>query len=523
MGKKDFIIYFGFFVLLCVVTCFLKPHDDDWQYLYYFENPNLWGLSKESFVYDCILLPGTYWRPLWSMFNWIEAHWFPMSMPYANHIFIVFGMVGIAYMTRRLLLLLNCKENVAIVVSLMLLLATTSMGALLSVDSFQNVYATFFGLMSVLIFQSKKKTKWVFWLLTGWLAAWSKETGFVWFVVGPIVQEFLRQKKQKGKFSFYEVEYKRFVLKVLLCALPIVVYLGLYVTLKPSVLNSVGVSSDTVKIEKIENDSYTKTEEKGSLTTMTEMEKNSSYKLTPTTFVKNVAILYVFGIFPVDTSAIYFKSYFLLVVTSILSLVWLVIFGAKLKEYLKEYGQDFILLLLLAVWISGPSLITRAGEISSIVHMTIVSVLVGLIFNTCNFNRTLKIGVICFALATIITDLHKFFIAKEAGDVVRNIAREVVSKTKENPSNVLLIQVDDFSKKKSGAFMINPADGIRKGSAMIREYQYKYPQKLVYEKIPEEDDVKLQATLDSIVADAQGKFDCVWYCHDTQTKVFNLK
>lgn len=521
MRKKDFIIYFGFFVLLCVVTCFLQPHDDDWQYLYYFENPQLWGLSKESFVGDCILLPGTYWRPLWSMFNWVEAHLFPMSMPYANHVFIVFGMVGIAYMTKRLLVLLNCKNNIATIVSLMLVFATTSMGALLSVDSFQNVYATFFGLMSVMAYQSTKKTKWLFWFLAGWLAAWSKETGFVWFVAGPIFEELIRQKHLNGHFSFSNVKYKSLIIKLVICILPIVMYLGLYVMLKPSVLDSVGVANDTEVT--IASNVTSQTKESEMLSDMTDMKKNNSYKLTPATFLKNIAILYVLGIIPIDTSAIYFKTYSLLVITTILSILWLVIFGCRIKNHVKELCQELCLLLLLMIWISGPSLITRAGEISSIIHMTIVAIMSGLLFNRLKMSKALIIAVICFSFSTIITDCHKYYIAYKAGDITREMAKKVVSETMGNPTKVLMVQVDDFSKKKSGAFMINPADGIRKGSAMIREYQYKYPKELVYEKIPEEDDVKLQAMLDSIVIDAQGKFDCVWYCHDTQTKVFNLK
>lgn len=117
--------------------------------------------------------------------------------------------------------------------------------------------------------------------------------------------------------------------------------------------------------------------------------------------------------------------------------------------------------------------------------------------------------------------LYKFFVAYKAGAVTMNMAKKNVEETTVVPNKVLMIQVDDFAKKKSGVFMINSADEIKKGSAMIREYEYKYPNKLDYISIP--DGSKNSNKVDSLVDNAKGIYDCVRFCHDTKTKVYKLK
>lgn len=484
----------------------------------YFDNPEKWGFSTYKYVMDCILLPGDYWRPIWSIFNRLEAVYCPMSMPYANHIFISLGMVGIAYELHLLCLKLQVKKIVAITISMLLILATTSMGALLSVDSLQNVCATFFGLMSVQAYVNNKGWKrYMLWFASGWLAAMGKETGFVWFLAGPIMDEILQQKDNGLTFNFSNVRYKQFLTKILIALLPMVLYLGLYVSFKPSLMDSVGMTSDeqttTAQVEKKDS--------KSMFTTMTEMEEHNSYKLSPSTLVKNIAILYMFGIVPIDTSAIYFKEYALLGITGILSLIWLLCLFRPIKQCSIKHGQEICGLLLLAFWISGPSLVTRAGEISPIVHMSIIAVAFAVVFNEVKWTKMMIIGVFCFLTATVITDIHKYSIAYRAGDITRKIAKETVNATKGKPEKVLMVQVDDFMTKKSGAFMINPADGIRKGSAMIREYNYKYPHELKYILIP--NDETINEKVDSLVNVAKGHYDCVWFLHDTKSKVYNLK
>ena len=510
--------YFTLFVILSIITCFLQPHDDDWQYLYYFDCPVRWGFSNYEYVKDCILLPGSYWRPLWSIFNRMEAMLLPNSMPYANHIFISFGMVGIAYQTFLLCLKLSIKRIISIVISLVLIFATTSMGAMLSVDSFQNVYAAFFGLMSCLVYVNTSGwKKWILWFIFGWLAAMGKETGFVWFVVAPIFSEIVRQKTINGIFKFSLVKYGEVMPKVIISFIPIILYLGLYISLKPEMLNNVGfVSDQNTTIQTV-----SESNNKSMLETMTEMEEHNSYKLSPSTLVKNVAVLYVLGIVPVDTVSVYFKNYALLIVTVILSLIWIVCISRDLLKFIKRHWEETLVVLLLAFWVSGPSLVTRAGEISPIIHMSIVALFFAMFFNKIKYSKKVIVGTVCFIAATLLTDCHKYFIAYKAGEITRNMARSVVEKTKVVPQKVLLVQVDDFSKKKSGAFMINPADGIRKGSAMIREYDYKYPNKLDYISIP--DDAMISHRVDSLVNIAKGNYDCVWFCHDINTEVYNLK
>ena len=71
--------------------------------------------------------------------------------------------------------------------------------------------------------------------------------------------------------------------------------------------------------------------------------------------------------------------------------------------------------------------------------------------------------------------------------------------------------------------MINPADGVRRGSAMLREYEYKYPAQLDYQIIPEGTNKQISEILDSIIQTSRGKYDCVWFTHNIDCKVYNLK
>lgn len=512
--KKTFFLLL--FLVLSVITCFIMPHGDDFLYLNYFENISNWHYGGYKWVNDCILLPRGFWRPWEDILGTINAMT-PGTFPYLNHIIITLCHVICGYLVYNLSLKLAISDFASLVGALFFMFATNSMGGLLSVDSIAQVLVSLFGLLSVYFYCKESKTSRGLWFLFAVLAFFAKESGFVWIFVGPIFNEIIIQKRDSQQFSFSNVGWPVLIKKLLICIIPVILYLGIFYLLSHSTFTGLIAKSESSEV--IDN---SQGQNKSMFERWTNVEyDNSSHEINAVQIVKSAFVLYGASLIPIDTSAIYYKNYDLLAVTILLSLLSMIIVLYSLFNSYKQNPQLVVALFLLLLWTSSVSLLTRAGEISPHPSNAFMGIMVANMINAIEWNKIIKISAFCFCLSTLITDAHKYYLCYKGGDVCRMMGEETVNKTIGKPNRVLCISVEN--KKGDGAFIINPENDYRCGAYAIMLYNYAYPQ---YRDVVRLDDSSsnVQQEIDSIVNVSQNKYyDCIWIQKDGKVNVMNLK
>lgn len=508
-------------ILLSVGTFVLMPNFDDWELVMSKDMGT--GMSFSELLKELLLPNHLYWRPLYQVYKYVIANYALWSFPYINHIINSIGMTAVAYNVFRLLIRMKVGTKTALFASLLLIVSATSMGSLLNIDSVHNVGAAYFGMLSLMCYISDSKYRYLNWLFWGMVAAFSKENGFVWFVMGPIVQELISQRNTYGCFRFSQVRnWNIFIKKCLFALIPILVFLSLYFLMRPGVMHQIGMSesADVVKTVSTPISSQLFDMQAPNMD-----DPSSWYKLTPVMFFKNIGILYFLGIIPIDTTAVYYRNYLPLFLTIIFSFVWLMFFCKKLFVYVRRNLQEFTYLALIIIWLSAPSLVTRAGEISPFINLTFEFILLAFIFNNQTFTKTGYSCVISFLLATLITDSHKFYISYKSGHQPMVMADKIIENMKEPPVNVCLVKVDNYSRKKAGAFIYNVGKGFLRGEPVRYKYNYEYPKHIRTIEIPERDKITIETTVDSIVENCRKskQYDYLWFVYNENVKVYNLK
>lgn len=278
---------------------FLQPIYDDWFFLRYFASATDWGINEYSWLNDNILLKRDYWRPIEDIIMFAEARYAPWLFPYLQHFLIVSLAFGSGWSARCLGVKAGVSPKLMTIIAGVGMLAATNMGSLTSVDSLTQVSAAFWGLLSLRIIISKQKGRFILWILAVALACLSKESGFVFALGGSL---YLWSVNKTTLFS--QLKSPSFLLYFLVGIALTVTYLSLYYCM------SLGHPVTSVPSDHIltEGGTYLNIELDQAWD-----KSEQSHLLTPITFVKNLAILYGLGLYPIAVSGIYYSNYLILI------------------------------------------------------------------------------------------------------------------------------------------------------------------------------------------------------------------
>lgn len=512
-NRLNYILYPLIWMFLMFISLFLKPHSDDYEFLYYFKN-NAWDANGYTWVNDCILLPRNYWRPIEDILFTFEAH-YPFLYPYFHHMLIVTLCVIAGYLVFKLGGVLHLKKSVKYSISLFLMFATTSMGTTLDIGGFIQVLATVCGLASILIWIRGTKCGYVIWFILCAIACFCKETGFVWFPIAPLFAAFLKVKNLN--LNIFQKDAFFSVLKTCSVAcIGIFVYLLLYISVSPRNIGKVATGSEKNTTENVITGDESKT--------LFSTDVNThSYKFTPAAFAKNVFVCWGAAIFPIDTTAIYQKNYTLLGITVLLSIYPFILIMLAMLHYIKKHSfSEWFLLLMMLVCVSSVSLVLRAGEISPYPNLAIMALILGIFFNDYQWKRKRIIALVMFILSTIIVDAHKYYMCYWAAEDASQIGKKIKSETKD-ASNVLLIQYGDWELKKDGAFVRNLIYDFFEGGAAVAEYNYKAPNRMKVIKYGGMDVDSLKLKADSTALANKQMYSAIWIVSENEITVINKK
>lgn len=476
----------GLYALSMLLSLQLLPIDDDWFFLKYFPQSSSWGVESYPWLWGNRLLPRDYWRPLEDILLGFQTH-HTSTYPYLNHIFVV----SVYYASMLLLYPLGRRLRISAKylwpsIAIGCILAN-NMGALFSIDSLTHVLATFFGLLSVLaLSRIRSGWRWVAWIMAGFMACVSKESGCVYFVIGPLY--LLLGRNCENKTITFWALLKKSPRYVITGIVPALIYAGGYYWLKKQ--QPVEQESPAAEMVVYKNSSNGANLHVAGLKGdgfMEQMEvSQKTHRLSASVIAKNIFILYGAGIFPADTSAVYYHNYGLLALTAFLGLGGPIL-AIRMLRRRGNYPSGVLWgVAVLGVIASLPSLATRAGEISPFIsNVWFVLLLAGLLegYKWRQGDTLLTFAFIC---ATIITDGHKFSLGHEGGVAARQMATEAASQMGSRPGKVLWIGPDESGLDRAGAaFSRSPYMAFRQGEALTMQYDYKQPLKLHRIFLPE--------------------------------------
>lgn len=497
--KKNKIIFVLLYITVLILSMFIEPTGDDWLFLRFFDNHSDWDVEGHTWLYNQMLLKRDYWRPIEDILLKTETY-SPVVYPYLNHFITVTSYFIIAYLLYLLMGRINIANKIAFISSIIFLILATNMGSLLSVDGFTMMWAVLFGMIYVQVYISQHRFRKLILVLTGIFCCLSKETGFVFLIIAP-VYKWLIYTLRNDISSIKKMPWKNIVKDLLLSTIPVFIYLSLWY-LQYKALNQVALVGNVV-----ENNVHLKDL----------FHSNSGYNLTPVLFMKNVLILYGLAIVPIDTSAIYYGNWSLLAISGILSISGIYLLIKALKNIHSNLLPSFIMICLILI-ASLPSLVTRAGEISSLPSNIFIVLFFSFIFNKMDIDRKLKNAIFVFVLATLLTDVHKYYLGVTGGRIGKEMAETIKELSGKAPDNVLWIGTTSGKDKAGVAFNKDPYKAFDCGNAVIREYNYKYPRKLKKIRLGYKD---FEEKKDSIISMERDKYDCIWITKDHEIQVLN--
>ncbi len=498
------LVFIVIFLVTSAATMLLQPTTDDWFFLNYFPNSSAkWNIDGYRWFSDCRLLMRDFWRPLEDIFLSAESTK-PELFPYLNHLLAVTGAFLTAAGVWNCCLSLRLNRKVSFGAAVMLIFLANSAGALLSIDSITQTWAAAFGIWSAVAYIRLRRGRIPIWLMLGLLSCFSKETGVVFFICGPVLYLLSKEKRLTIKNS------RTALIGIIPAALYTVVYLLLrhqyQIEFPPP-----GEETTAVCINGMPD---------WSVRCLTPMHNEpSSYVPHPLVLIKNIIILFICGVWPIDTVAVTYHQWLPAIITLLLGIGGPFLIYSAYRQADRRVRQRSIILLALAAIVSLPSFITRAGEISPFTSNTILVMAVFSLLNNMKWSTPRRIALVGFILATCFTLTHKYIVAYQAGERGREMAKEVKAHSPENPRNVLWIGIDEAPLDAGGAIFTNsPYKNFNHGSAVIREYDYLYPLRLDKRVFPH--DYVRPEIIDSLVATNINRYDCIWVTQGSKTKIY---
>lgn len=403
MQKKTIII--SFFIFLPIILYFLTlilPTFDDWTYLTtpYVGNP---------FSADRMLPWNGYWRPFDALIGSILGLNFHL-FPSLNHTLILLGHTISTILIYQI-------TNKHILPAAFFFLSPAMLGTILDIDSINQAYATCWGLLSLLLYT--KGYKWQ-WMLCVIIATFCKENGIMYAIIPPIICY-----SRENSFKNIRPYIKDLI--------PMILIVAIY-----------GISR--IMLTSAENN-------------FKEDYLNASLFDHAKDLVQYISYTWI----AIDFEAIVYsptRCILLALFTLLLCLPFLLLLAKDIwNRRMEKMLYGLIVVYFLA---AAPHLLTLV----SFMHIYAGLPFAAFIIDRCytDNNHIRKTAIIMFFLAAIITDIHHWYGAYQSGLIGKNLADEVIRKSKTKPQKVFILNFDNGEEKYSIINVI-PSDAFGWGRA----------------------------------------------------------
>ena len=451
------IIFSPLFLWLLIL---LLPTFDDWTYL---TTP-----CFDNFFSERLLPYKSYWRPFDAAFGYVLGLNYRI-FPTLNHICIYTGHLASAFVLYRIMKFLGLRKHACNIALLFFFFSPAMLGTVFDIDSMNQVYAQFWGLVALWIYLNKNKpTDYILWFLCVYLATFSKENGITWFVLPQLIA-----------LSFNRIKLKDCIHDTLLALIPILLYFIARYFLTP----------ETVTI----NDEY--------------------LDFTLHTKLRNISLIMMMTWLPFDYVAVFYapeRNLLLAAITLITVLPFLYILFWKNRKNL--FDKTFVILFICTLISTSPHLLTVASAMHAYASLAIAAIIVAYLIDKCELTVRLKIAFGLFLVSCLFIDAHHWIKAYESGMTGRRMSIEAIQKTGKPIQKAYVIAIEPSNDKYS-MFCVQPRDCFAWGYSTRQVTGYQWPEILSDTNIVEND----QAIIDRITNKAfKEGFERVWVLrHDT--------
>lgn len=434
----------------------LLPTFDDWTY---FTRPDY---DFGEHFYDRLMPHFSYWRPWDGMFGYI-LHLYPDLFPALNHIVVYIAHLGGTYIVYRISKELGFKHFACSVATLYFFISPAMLGTVLGIDSINQAYASFWGLLATYIYIRKRSaTSIALWLLCTTIGLFAKENAIVFFVIPPIIA-----------YAFKRISLRQGMKDI---AMTIIIILCYFAARKL-------LTSDVVYI----NDEY--------------FENTFARKF------KNVCVFLGMTWLPIDfVSLVHAPNRNILIVlaTALLSFPFMAVAFWCKRKYIKSI--PFIALVVCLLISVSPHIVTLFTAMHTYAGLGMAALIVGFLVDKSANIPLLKKLLPLFVISCLFIDWHHWQKSYESGLIGRRMAEEAIRKTGKPVDRVCLIIVkDDYPKYSS--FCVIPSDAFGWGEAAYAYTGYKWPETIDIQDIDEYDKHKVDSIVNWAVAN---HFEKVW-------------
>lgn len=439
----------------------LLPTFDDWTYLTYpNDDPDFWSY----------LLPyGNYWRPLDALFGYLLAADLRL-FPALNHVVVYAGHLLGTLMVWLVARELRYGAFAALTAALYYLLSPAMLGAVLGIDSINQIWAAAWGLTALWLYLRRPAQGPAVWVGLCLLATLAKENGMMWLLVIPLVG-----------YAFGLADRRRLRGQIAVGAACIAAYWAVRLLLPHSMTPTAN--------EYLQG---------GLLVRLANMPKFVLLSFTSVDFV---------SLFHRPS-----RSVPLIVLTAGLSapLLCCVLRGLCARRGLREHAWLALAILLLA----APHLATLFSTMHAYAALGMVALLVGRVVPG---GRAAAVALTLYVLSALIVDGRHYAKAYASGRVGLDMARQVVAQTPVPPRSAYCICIDRGERRYS-SFCVIPYDAFGWGNAVYLYTRHRWPQRLGSGVVSQA--VAAQGLQALVQARFSEGYDQVWVVDGTNVRVF---
>lgn len=443
----------------------LLPTFDDWGY---FTTPDYdFG---DSF-YQHLIPRYTYWRPWDGIIGYVlslKPSWFPTL----NHIIVYMAHLGGTIIVYNIANELKFSRFACNITALYFFISPAMLGTVLGIDSPNQAYASFWGLLSTLAYlRLGRPYNLLLWLTCALIGTFAKENAIVFFVIPQIIA-----------FAFRRITLSQ-ALKDTVWAIAVVATYFIFRKL---------LTTDVVYI----NDEY--------------FENTFARKF------KNVCVFLGMTWLPLDFVSLVHppcRNIPLTIATILLSFPFMIaVFANKGKHWLNLQFAALIVCLLAA---ASPHLVTLFTAMHPYAALGMAALIVGYMADKSERTALLKKLLPMFILSCIFIDWHHWQKSYESGLIGKRMAQDIVNATPKPVNRVFLIIVNDDTPKYS-SFCVIPRDAFGRGKSVCALNGYEWPKDIEIADLEEYEAYKIDSIADKAVVD---HYEAVWLVQEDVAKV----
>ena len=443
----------------------LLPTFDDWDY---FTTPDYdYG---DNFL-DRLIPRYTYWRPWDGIIGYVlslKPSWFPTL----NHIIVYVAHLGGTITIYLIAKELKLKSFACNMTALYFFISPAMLGTVLGIDSPNQAYSSFWGLLSVLLYiRLSKPYNIILWLTCALIGTFAKENAIVYFVVPQIIA-----------FGFKRITLSQALKDTIWAVLIVIIYFSARYLL----------TSDVVYI----NEEY--------------FENTFSRKF------KNICVFLGMTWLPLDFVSLVHppcRNIPITIATMLLSFPFMIVLFANKRKYWINLQFAALVLSLLAA--ASPHLTTLFTAMHPYAGLGMAALIVGYMADKSERISLLKKLLPLFIISCIFIDWHHWQKSYESGLIGKRMAQDIVNSTTKPVNRVYLIIVNDDTPKYS-SFCVIPRDAFGRGKSVCSLNGYVWPKDIEIADIEEDEAYKIDSIADKAITE---HYEAVWLVQKDSAKV----